>query len=365
MTKQELGGYLVFSLLFFTAHGHAHHAVTAHFDRNKNIDIRGVVVDFKLRSPHSSFVIDGIAFINGVRQSDAVERWEVEASSLPGMRKMGIHQDTFQLDDDIQVIAWQNRQPDFRFVFGTTFIAADDKVFDEAIEPRSQDPVSRSRIDGSVGVQKIVGRWRSRGYLNGDESPLPLNEVGLTAWRSYDPKLSSATTCESQSIPGVFSAPYTFDVQINGQRVTLHNEAYSVVRTVQIGGQASLANPNGVYGKANAQVDAGTLVVESRDYPPSKWGLGIATHLNGGGADVPSSDQKTVVERYSVSEDGQTLILDYILTDPVYMTKPHNGRVEFARVADDTPIYPYDCDVESAAMFSRNRGDELLQIGKE
>ena len=171
MTKQELGGYLVFSLLFFTAHGHAHHAVTAHFDRNKNIEIRGVVVDFKLRSPHSSFVIDGIAFINGVRQSDAVERWEVEASSLPGMRKMGIHQDTFQVDDDIQVIAWQNRQPDFRFVFGTTFIAADDKVFDEAIEPRSQDRVSRSRTDGSVGVQKIVGRWRSRGYLNGDESP--------------------------------------------------------------------------------------------------------------------------------------------------------------------------------------------------
>ena len=39
----------------------AHHS-TAVFDRDKLVELRGVVVDFKLRSPHSSLVVDARAF---------------------------------------------------------------------------------------------------------------------------------------------------------------------------------------------------------------------------------------------------------------------------------------------------------------
>jgi hypothetical protein len=365
MDKKKYRVWLPLLAIVFVGQGHAHHAVTAHFDRNAGIEIRGAIVDFKLRSPHSSFVVDGTAYIDGVPQSDTIERWEVEADSLPGMRRAGIDQNTFQSGDSIRIIAWQNRDPDFRFVFGRTFIRADEAVFGGEIGVADLSLSTTSRLREVVGIQRIVGRWRSLGYLNRDESPLPLNEAGLAAWRSYNSRLSPASTCESQSIPGVFSAPYIFELQMNDREVVLHNEAYSVIRTIEMDSEASLVNPSGTFGVATARVDGNSLIVESRDYPPSGWGLGIATHLNGGGADVPSSNQKTVVERYSVSGDGQTLYLDYTLTDPVYMTEPYNGRFELMRVADDTPIYPYECDAESAAMFSRQRGDEPLKIGDE
>ena len=343
---------LVASLLFlFVSYGQAHHAVTVHFNPNAVIEIRGVVVEFRLQSPHSLLIIDGTAFIDGIAQSDVAERWEVEGNSTPIMRRADISQDSFQAGANIRVVGWQNRDPEVRFMFGNTYIT-DNAVFgEERVEGYT------SVADENAGIQRIAGRWRSPGYLNGPESPLPLNEAGLAAWRAYDPRFSPAVTCESQSIPGVFHAPYIFDVQVNGQEVVLHNEAYSITRTVEVDGEESLANPGGIFGVARARVEDGSLVVESRDYPSSKWGLGIATHLNGGGADVPSSEQKTVVERYSVSPDGQTLVLDYTLYDPVYLTEPHVGRFELARVADDTPIYSYECDIESAGLFTRQLED--------
>lgn len=85
----------------------------------------------------------------------------------------------------------------------------------------------------------------------------------------------------------------------------------------------------------------------------------------GAGADVPSSAEKTLTERYSVSGDGETLVLEYTLRDPVYLAAPYEGRVELTRVPDGTPMYAYGCDPESAGMWSRGRGDAPLAVGRD
>jgi hypothetical protein len=109
----------------------------------------------------------------------------------------------------------------------------------------------------------------------------------------------------------------------------------------------------------------GALVVESRGFAPSKWGVGAETTLFGGGTDVPSSEQKEVIERFSVSEDGETLLYEYTVNDPVYMSEPYSGRIQLTRVPDGTPMYPCECDVESASMWSREAGDAPLRVGDE
>jgi len=73
----------------------------------------------------------------------------------------------------------------------------------------------------------------------------------------------------------------------------------------------------------------------------------------GGGADVPSSEQKTIVERYSVSDDGRTLTVTYVVEDAANLIEPYSDSVELCRVADDTPMYLDECDFDSASRFSR------------
>jgi hypothetical protein len=126
------------------------------------------------------------------------------------------------------------------------------------------------------------------------------------------------------------------------------------VRTIPLDGSEAPADPKQQFGIVRGRIDNGALIIESRAYPASAWGLGAATQVMGAGADVPSSPQKTVVERFSVSPDGLKLTYEYTVQDSVYLAAPFTHRVEWARLANDTTIYPYDCDVESASQFSRD-----------
>jgi hypothetical protein len=273
----------------------------------------------------------------------------------------GINADSIKPGDTVIVVGAPHRR-DLPRANSSQFLAADRSPIGSG--PSSAAAANTERLVPleARGVQRVAGRWRPPFQQEGKTSALPLNEAGLAAWQSYDQKLSPANTCEPMSIPVVFNAPsYFVDIRFGDGDVVIHNEAYDVHRTAPLGDAFALADPKGQWGRVRARIEGDSLVVDSRDYPVSKWGLGAATQINGGGADVPSSEQKTVTERFSVSDDALTLIYEYTLFDPVYMREPHHARIELARVADDSPMYAYDCNVEAARMFSRDAGESLLE----
>lgn len=62
-----------------------------------------------------------------------------------------------------------------------------------------------------------------------------------------------------------------------------------------------------------------------------------------------------LTERYSTSDDGRTLVVEYTLEDPGYLTESYTGSVKLVRAADDTAMYPFDCDTDSASRFTCGR----------
>jgi hypothetical protein len=218
-----------------------------------------------------------------------------------------------------------------------------------------EGPASAAVAPDAVGVARLAGHWRPPLQPNGRTTPLALTDRGREAWEAYDEKLSPANTCEPMSIPDIFNAPsYVVTIEIGEDQAVVRNQAYNVTRTVPLRGPAAPADAAGRFGIVSGRIEGDALVIESSAYPASAWGLGAATQIMGGGADVPSSEQKTVVERFSTSADGLTLIYDYTVNDPVYLTEPFRHRVEMARLPNDTVFYTYDCDVESASQFSRD-----------
>lgn len=363
MTSSLLRGTCFALLAGLAGAASAHHSVAANFDSSRRIEIRGTVVDFKLRSPHSSLVVHGIAYENGAPIDKTPQDWEIESSAVKGLLAKGITADSIKFGDSIIVVGVPHRRGLHR-ANSSQFLTADGKPIGGAAgasgpaAARAAEPVAPPQ---ATGVERIAGRWRPPFQQEGKTSALPLNDAGLAAWRSYDQKLSPANTCEPMSIPVVFNAPsYFVDIRFGRGNVAVRNEAYDVNRRVPLGDAFQAADPKGQWGRVRGHVEGDTLVVESRDYPPSRWGLGAATQINGGGADVPSSAQKTVTERFSVSDDGLTLVYEYTLFDPVYMREPHKARIELARVPDDSPWVPYNCNVESASQFSRDPGQSLL-----
>lgn len=341
----------------------AHHSITAHFDMTRRIEIRGVVVDFKLRSPHASLVVDGQSYVDGVLQDDTVQRWEVESSAAPGLRAMGVTPDSFRPGEAITVIAAPNRQPGFRFVNSSTFIDGEGRSYSRETVT-GIETASRESVLDREGLARFAGRWRVPGaFGRGDGSPLPLNAAGQAARNAYDPRQSPANSCEPMNFPDMFNAPYLFDVEVDGTTLVLHNQPWDVIRRIPLDGSPTRTEPEGLFGTVRGRADDDALVLESSEFPPSRWGLGSATQFLGSGTDLPSSEQKRLHERFTLSEDGLTLYYDYTLEDPDYLTQPFAGRLQFTRVASDTPMYPYDCEEESAAMFSRTPEDAELRVG--
>jgi uncharacterized protein DUF6152 len=332
----------------------AHHSVTGSFDTTRTIEITGDVVEWRFRNPHTLLVVDGTAVIDGKRD-DVKRRWEIESSAAAGLRASGVDEKTFVPGARVTVKGIPHRNPTtYRAnAFGSSgsFVDANGKSI---IGGERSPPAAPVAATGS-GAQRLVGLWSPPFQPNPATTPLSLTAAGRQAWEHYDQKRSPANTCEPMSIPDIYNAPsYIVTIEIGDKQAVVKNQAYKVVRTIPLDGSEAPADPKQQFGIVRGRIDNGALVVESRGYPASAWGLGAATQIQGAGADVPSSPQKTVVERFSASADGLKLVYEYTVQDPVYLTAPFTHRVEWARLANDTPVYPYDCDVESASQFSRD-----------
>jgi hypothetical protein len=166
------------------------------------------------------------------------------------------------------------------------------------------------------------------------------------------------------NFPDIFNAPYLFDVRVEGDALVIHNQPWEAERRIPLNNTDITTSPDGTFGVVRGRLEGTTVVLESNRFTPSKWGLGSATQFLGSGADVPSSEQKKLTERFTLSDDALTLSYDYTLEDPTYLSQPFKGRLQFTRLAADTPMYPYDCVEEEASMFSRTPEDAALSVGE-
>ena len=319
----------------------AHHSFIANYDMNTEVELTGVVVDYRMRSPHSYITIE----VEG--EDGTAQRWDIESQSVPGMFRMGLDENSFQAGDVITVVAWPSRRENNPLVAGLAFFDADGAPIGSRPNFGAPDPAAAAR----TGVAGIEGRWLTPPPVGLTETPLPLNAAGRDAWNAFDARLSPANRCEYATIPSLFYAPYLYDIRIEDDAVVFTHEVFSVVRRVPLDAEPSQVEATGAFGVAGASIDGDELVIESSAYPASGWGLGIAAGDNGAGRDVPSSEQKRVVERYSINGEGD-LRVHYTMEDPAYMTEPFSSEVVFSRVADDTPMHPFDCDTESAERYA-------------
>ncbi|MGI9259582.1 MAG: hypothetical protein ACR2QQ_12165 [Gammaproteobacteria bacterium] len=160
--------------------------------------------------------------------------------------------------------------------------------------------------------------------------------------------------CISPGLPSLLYAPYLYEIQTSEQGLILHHEYQAVHRSVDWEGETFGPDPRPLFGTRTGRLDGRTLVVESYGFPSDAAGLASDWDPNGLGANVPSSEQKQLTERYTVSEDSQRLILDYTVEDSAYLTEPYEGRIEWRRLVDDAPIYDFECDVSIASQSTLN-----------
>lgn len=342
---------LMAAALVATDPGRAHHSFATHYMMGQSMEITGLVTEVSLRSPHSFYTLE-------VMIEDGAVEWEVEAHAIPLLRRLGIDSETIRPGDTITVEGPPPRGTN-RVTFGSIITLVDGRQFSllGGGLSRNLSAYRAENVDAQAGgavLQRMSGRWGVRtppGTQVIDESPLPLNEAGLAARAAYDPLNTPAMDCIAPNLPSIIYAPYVFEIRTGGPGLILFYEYEGIERPLSF--TEAVASPED-FGRRTARIEADALVIESTGFSENPAGLASDWDRIGRGRNMPGSAQKRFVERYTASDDGTTLVLDYTLEDPVYLSEPFTARVEWDRLSDDAPIYDFDCDADIATRSTLN-----------
>jgi hypothetical protein len=77
----------------------AHHSFAGTYDVNKEITIKGKIVEVSLRSPHSFF------FVEAEDAKGAPQRWSIEGASASQFAQQGVTKDALKVGDVVEIIA--------------------------------------------------------------------------------------------------------------------------------------------------------------------------------------------------------------------------------------------------------------------
>ena len=84
---------------------HAHHSFGGTYNVDKQITIKGKMVQVTLRSPHSFFYIE-VEDANG-----EVQRWAIEGAGVAQFAQQGVDKDAFKIGDPVEVVGNPSRSP--------------------------------------------------------------------------------------------------------------------------------------------------------------------------------------------------------------------------------------------------------------
>lgn len=324
----------------------AHHSFATHYDAGNIVEISGVLSDVKMRNPHSFFEVDV------TNAAGETETWEVEAHAVPVLRRIGITRDTLKVGDSVTIRGPRSRRPEKLLLFGAQIKTGSGQEF-EMLDSIRQAP-DYYITDTREGLERLTGKWMT--YITGQkvsDTPMPVNAAGQKARDEYNAHLNSSSSCVPMNLPSLLMLPYVYQIELDGDTLDIFHEYSKVRRPVDLDSDSrNVTDPT--FGSRSGRYENGTLIIETRDFPSMDAGLASAWDPNGNGKDIPSSEQKVLVERYKVSDDGAMLILNYTVTDPAYLTEPFSDEITWHRMPEDSPIYEFDCDADIALRSTQN-----------
>jgi hypothetical protein len=203
----------------------------------------------------------------------------------------------------------------------------------------------------------LNGMWTvDQDYFDRPKAPLPLTPEGQ-ALREAKTKAIAAgdvigeggKTCAPHGMPSMMANEFALEFLETPGRVTIINEAATLVRTVYLNKKVHTDDVEPSYnGHSIGHWEGNTLVIDTVNFNDKGDVLGFIG--------VKSSTTH-LVERYHVENGGKTLVGEFTFTDPRYLTRPATIRATYRRLPDDAELWEYACEI-GGGWQERFKGDK-------
>jgi hypothetical protein len=315
----------------------AHHS-KANF-LNETIVLQGEIVQFRWVNPHALFSV------NAKDATGKVTTWEVEGAATPQLVRSGWTETSLQPGDRVTVRAQPDRNRARPYAAVQSVLKEDGTLLAVTPADTALDE-SRPRAQSVLGVwQPARRRPGGAGIAPGDgsEPPLamPLTAKGLEWAHKFDVRTNPRLQCVPFSSPENLGTPYLHTLERDGDNIVLRTEYMQIERVVYMDGRAAPAGAHPLQGHSVGRWEGDVLVVETTSFDPQPWGVARG---------IPSGPGKRVVERYRLTDGGETLTVDFTIEDPEYLAEPFAGSEIWRYAPKLTPV-PNKCDVEVAHKY--------------
>ena len=327
------------ALLLAATTAYAHHSFAYHFDLSKTVTIEGVVKEFRFINPHAHLIVY-VANENG-----NTEEWDCAMGAANGLARNGWTKDLFVPGQVITITGPEARRNPTGCSYSVGVLADGTRI--EAGQPLAVEgsaaganAVSPAAVaDGIPNLHRV---WQGTAGMGmggppGPDGPNPhaylLSEAGHEALAEYDPVTDDPSLqCSPVSISRVWGTGSPVLIEQREDVVIIHHEWMDAERTVRLNQTEHPDGADTVLGRSIGWYEDSTLVIDTRGYAP-----GVLRQHPG----LPHSDQLHTVERLTLSEDGNLLVVSWSAEDPLYFLESLEG----GRTYQPSTVVPqpYNC----------------------
>jgi hypothetical protein len=314
-------------------------AAAHHSHASLNMDdvrtYKGRVVQYSWTMPHVFLKIDG------VDDDGKVVEYVVELQHPPAMARVGWSKTTWKPGDRITWEGPHDKDPN-RHYTGMRWAETGDGTRLYTGRRAAAEMVA----DEVTPSTDFTGLWKrsDEGGFNPHYKPpkgWPLSAKGQEIVANFDEDQNPMVTCGNPGPPKMMIVPYPMMLTRPDEKtVVIERELMKDKRVIHLDGSGEQGAPSQL-GYSTGKLDGDTLIVETGNFVADRWG----SHTG-----IDSSDQKQLVEKFWMSDDGLYLHAEITITDPVYLAKPVTFKHRWEKLADRDVIQA-PCTMEAAQLY--------------
>lgn len=330
---------LLVALLGASVGSMAHHS-RSNFLLKEIVTVEGTVTEYSWKSPHVWMKVEGL---DG--RGETVT-WLLEGNAIPPLRQRGWTKESFKVGDKIIAAGNPDRDPEKKIMFLESITTDDGEIlYNFALPPEEQARIE-ALLKPTEPSTDFSGMWvrvaSSEYFLLGSFDPpkgWKLTARGQAQLAEFDLANDPFLRCHTTAFPRLTYAPFGHRWVRYEDRIEIEKEHNPNKRTIWLNMKEHPEDiePSRV-GHSIGWFEGDTLVVDTIGFVHDPWG-----NYRG----IDSSEQKHVVERYTLDEDGFGMHMQLTQYDPEYLDGPAVMEWNYRKQKDYDFAY-VDCTLDSA-----------------
>ncbi len=307
----------------------AHHS---HSTINRD-DVRvysGVVAKYGWAMPHVYLKVDA------PNENGEVVEYSIEMGSPPSLVRRGWSRDTWKPGDRITWEGAHDRDPNRNYTGLKWAERADGTRVGTTVG--GEAPPEPSTDFAGLWTRSDPGGFKPH-YAPPEGWPLSAKGQALVDGFSEDQ--NPMVTCGNPGPPKSMIVPYPIKfTRPDDDTLVMERELMEDLRVIHFDRDAQRGEPSRM-GHSVGWFEDDVLIVETDNFTEDKWGI----HTG-----ISSSNQKHLIERFSLSNGGLNLDVEMVVTDPVYLSEPKTFSHHWRKLPD-REIVQAPCTMEAAMLY--------------